>query len=159
MHAPSNDQRTKMSVQETQEKKKRNKPLLIALIGTGALVATVGGVFAANSITINNGGPIEFGQGITDTNTCDASLNTQLTQTYSTTNSQFEVASVEVSNIDDSACSGKTLHVSFIGTSGVVCGVDGTSQYAVVVNDTHFTINLDPGCDASTVSKVAITTS
>ena len=42
------------------EKKKRNKPLIFALIGAGALVASIGGVFATNSITINSNNGIEF---------------------------------------------------------------------------------------------------
>jgi len=162
-----------MSVQETQEKKKRNKPLLIALIGTGALVATVGGVFAANSITINGGSKIEFGQGIQSTNTCDAALTTAINQTYSTTNSQFEPSTVVVSGIKDFACAGKVLHVSLIGSAGTVCSVDGThstgankDEFTIVDggtvgtdDDITETVTVASGCDASTISKVAITTS
>lgn len=159
-----------MSVQETQEKKKRNKPLLIALIGTGALVATVGGVFAANSITINGGSNIEFGQGIASTNTCDATLTTTINQAYSGT--EFDVTTVVVSDIDDSACSGKTLHVSLIDSTSSVatCNVDGThtdssvhpqDAFTIASGDTSITVDLGAasGCDASTIGKVAITTS
>ncbi len=157
-----------MSVQETQEKKKRNKPLLIALIGTGALVATVGGVFAANSITINSGSSIEFGQGIQSTTTCDAALTTTINQAYSGTGDVFDASTVVISDIDTTACLSKTLHVSLIGSGGTtVCSVDGThdsttanpDQFLIGANDTSVTVNIASGCDASTVSKVAITTS
>jgi len=157
-----------MSVQETQEKKKRNKPLLIALIGTGALVATVGGVFAANSITINSGSQIEFGQGIQSTTTCDSALTTTINQAYSGTGDVFNASTVVVSDIDTTACLSKTLHVSLIGSGGTaVCSVDGThdsttanpDQFVIGSGDTSVTVNIASGCDASTVSKVAITTS
>jgi len=157
-----------MSVQETQEKKKRNKPLLIALIGTGALVATVGGVFAANSITINSGSQIEFGQGIQSTTTCDSALTTTINQAYSGTGDVFNASTVVVSDIDTTACLNKTLHVSLIGSGGTaVCSVDGThdsttanpDQFVIGSGDTSVTVNIASGCDASTVSKVAITTS
>ncbi len=158
-----------MSIETTQEKKKRNKPLLIALIGAGALVATVGGVFAANSITVNNGSAIEFGQGIASTTTCDATLDTTINQEYSGSGDAFNASTVVVSGIDDSACSGKTLHVSLIGSAGTaVCNVDGThatsashpqDQFTIASGDTTVTVTVEAGCDASSISKVAITTS
>ena len=159
-----------MSVENTQEKKKRNKPLLIALIGAGALVATVGGVFAANSISINSGGQIEFGQGIASTNTCDSSLTTAINQAYSGSGTEFDVSTVVVSDIDDSACLGKTLHVSLINSStgAAICNVDGThgdslthpqDQFTIGAGETSVTITPETGCDASNVGKVAITTS
>jgi hypothetical protein len=158
---------------EQQEKKKRNKPVLIALIGAGALLATVGGVYAANSITINGGSAIEFGQGIQSTSTCDSGLTTAINQSYVVADSKFEASTVVVSGIKDFACAGKTLHVSLIGASGTVCSVDGTHttgtyKDAFTINDggtvgtdddTSETVTIATGCDASTISKVAITTS
>lgn len=158
-----------MSIESTQEKKKRNKPLLIALIGAGALVATVGGVFAANSITINGGSTIEFGQGIQSTNTCDAGLDTTINQAYSGSGDVFNASTVVVSGIDDTACLNKTLHVSLIDSSGnATCNVDGThtdstvhpqDAFTIASGDTSVTVTVESGCDASTISKVAITTS
>jgi len=157
-----------MSVQETQEKKKRNKPLLIALIGTGALVATVGGVFAANTIQINGGSNIEFGQGIQAASACDGTVTTTINQSYSGTGDVFNATSVVVSDIDEELCAGKTFHVSLIGSTGsVVCDVDGTHATgsnkdalpAPADGTSTITVSIASGCDASTVSKVAITTS
>ena len=144
------------------EKKKRNKPLIFALIGAGALVASIGGVFATNSITINSGGTIEFGQGLSSTSTCDAALTTSINQAYNASTGIFDATEVVVSGIKDNACNGKTLHVSLVDGSGVVCGADGTNGSAP--NQDSFTIaddgdGIEANCDASSITKVAITTS
>lgn len=154
---------------ENQTKKKRNKPLIIALIGAGALAAGVGGVFATNSITINNGGTIEFGQGLSSTNTCDTDITTSIDQAYNGTTNQFDASQVVVGGIKDYTCNGKTFHVSLLDSSGnVVCSMDGTgsAQFSVVdggtsgVNDDiQQTVTVTSNCDASTIAKVAITTS
>jgi len=147
----------------TAPKKKQNRIAIFALIGAGALAASVGGVFAANSITINSGGSIEFGQGLASTSSCESALTTTLSQSYDIAAGIFEASEVTISGIDDAAngCRGKTIHVSLIGTSAVVCSVDGTgsNQFTVAQGDTSKTITIADGCDASTVKKIAITTS
>lgn len=155
------------------QKKKLNKPFIFAIIGAGVLVASIGGVFAANSITINSGGTIEFGQGLASTSSCDDGLTTQINQAYNTGTSQFDATEIVVSGIKDFACNGKTLHVSLVDGAGTICGVDGTdtstaNQDAFLIvdggtvgadDDTTQTVTIAAGCDASTISKVAITTS
>jgi hypothetical protein len=162
-----------MSIENQPSKKKRNKPLIFALIGAGALVASIGGVFATNSITINSGGTIEFGQGLASTSTCDAGLTTSINQAYNATTTQFDATEVVVSGIKDFACDGKTLHVSLVDGSGSVCGVDGTdtsgtNQDSFLIadggttgtdDDLTKTVTIQANCDASTILKVAITTS
>jgi hypothetical protein len=162
-----------MSIENQPSKKKRNKPLIFALIGAGALAASVGGVFAANSITINSGGSIEFGQGLASTSTCDSGLTTAINQSYNASTAQFDATTVVVSGIKDFSCAGKTLHVSLVNGSGTVCSVDGThttgaNQDSFTIadagtigtnDDTSKTVTITSGCDASTITKVAITTS
>jgi hypothetical protein len=145
----------------TAPKKKQNRIAIFALIGAGALAASVGGVFAANSITINSGGTIEFGQGLASTSSCESALDTTLSQAYNIDDSIFEATTISISGIDDSGCSGKTIHVSLIGDTEVVCSVDGTGSNAFVVasGETTKDISISSGCDASTVKKIAITTS
>lgn len=158
-------------------KKKKNKALLFGLVGVGLLATTVGGVFAANSITVNSGGTIEFGQGLASTGTCDADLTTEITQAYNATDDKFYADTIVVSGIKDFDCNGKTIHVSLIGDTGagqgVVCGVDGTdtaagNQDAFLIadggttgtnDDITETVNIAASCDATTITKVAITTS
>jgi hypothetical protein len=152
-------------------KKKKNKALLFALVGVGLLATTVGGVFATNSITINGGGTIEFGQGLASTSTCDAALTTEISQAYDAAADAFYATEIDVTGIDDTICSGKTIHVSLIGevspgTQGVVCSVagddpSGTNQdeFLIAGGDTSKTVTIAAACDATKISKVAITTS
>jgi len=154
-------------------KKKKNKALIFTLVGIGALAASVGGVFAANSITINNGGTIEFGQGLASTSTCDAALTTSITQAYNPSDDKFYAESIVVEGIQDYACNGKTIHVSLVDGSSTVCGVDGTDTSGTYQDsfliadaaplgtseDLTKTVTIASGCDATTITKVAITTS
>jgi len=154
-------------------KKKKNKALLFGLVGVGLLATTVGGVFAANSIIINGaGGTIEFGQGLVSTSTCDAALTTSISQAYNATADAFYADEILVTGVDDTSCLGKTVHVSLIGdtdgngTMGVVCGVagDDTSganqdSFVIAAGDDDLTVTIAAACDATTVTKVAITTS
>lgn len=161
-----------MTLENQPSQKKRKKGLVIGLIAAGALAVSIGGVFAANSITINNGSSIEFGQGLASTSTCDADLTTTINQAYDATDDKFYATTVEVSGIKDYDCTGKTLHVSLIGSGGTVCSVDGThtsgsNQDAFAITDDGDSTNQDltktvtisSGCEASTITKVAITTS
>ena len=161
-----------MSIETQPSKKKRNKPLIFALIGAGALVASIGGVFATNSITINSNNGIEFGQGLSATSTCDAALTTSINQAYNATDDKFYASEVVVSGIKDYTCDGKTLHVSLVDGSGTVCSVDGThtsggNQDAFLIaddgdstdQDITKTVTISANCDATTIAKVAITTS
>ena len=154
-------------------KKKKNKALLFALVGVGLLATTVGGVFAANSIAINTNNQIEFGQGLVETSTCDAALTTSITQAYDAAADKFYAETVVVSGIKDFACDGKNVNVSLVGASGTVCGVDGThtsapnqDSFAIVDagttgtdDDLTKTVTIAAACDATTITKVAITTS
>jgi hypothetical protein len=153
-------------------KKKKNKALLFGLVGVGLLATTIGGVFAANSITINGGGTIEFGQGLASAGTCDSGLTTVINQAYNATDDKFYASTIEVTGINGADCDGKTMHVSLIGdtdglgTQGVVCSVAGDDpsgvnqdEFAITSTDTAVTVTIAATCDATTISKVAITTS
>ena len=159
-----------MTLDNQPSQKKRKKGLVIGLIAAGALAVSIGGVFAANSITINNGSAIEFGQGLAETATCDATLTTTVNQEYNVGADKFYASTVVVGGVDDTACAGKTLHVSLIGASAVVCSVAGTTtsgtyQDAFSITDDSdsaeedLTVTIPASCDASTIKKVAITTS
>lgn len=135
-------------------------------IAGGALALSVGGVFAANSITVNSGSAIEFGQGLASTGSCDAALTATLDQAYNAGADKFYASTVKVTGVDDSGCVGKTVHVSLYGTSAVVCSVDGTTTsgtnkdaFTIASGDTSLTVTIPSSCDASTVKKVVITTS
>jgi hypothetical protein len=132
-------------------KKKNKKNGAILLISGIALTSSIGGVFAANSITINS---VEFGQGVASTNTCDTALTTSVTQSYDT-GTVFRVGTVTISGVDDSNCSGKDLDVSLIKKS------DGTvasqTTIRVVADTTSYDWNASSlNLDASDLEKVAV---
>ena len=142
-------------------------------IAGGALALSIGGVFATNSITVNSGSAIEFGQGLASTSTCDSGLTAALNQAYNVGDDKFYVSTIVISGIGDLNCDGRTIHVSLIGSSGAICNVDGThtsgtNQDAYLIADGGTTgtdediekiVTVEASCDASTVTKVAITTS
>ena len=155
------------------KKNKTKRGFAYLAIAGGALAMTIGGVFAANSITVNSGSTIEFGQGLAATSTCDSGLTAAINQSYNTTDSKFYVSTVVISGIKDFDCAGKNIHVSLIGSSGTICSVDGThtsgaNQDSFLISDGTTTgtnddltktVTVAASCDAGTVSKVAITTS
>jgi hypothetical protein len=161
------------------EKRKLNKVLLG--VSAVALVGSVGAVFASNTITINSGS-IEFGAGTADTTTCDSSLTTALKQSYSSTDSKFELSEIKISGIPDT-CNSKTVKVVVVGPSDN-CGIDGATTIATPTLTSNaatlssgadgftlgassiatgqtgtITIPVATGCDSSTVTKIAIATS
>ena len=143
----------------TAPKNKKNRVAIFALIGAGALAASVGGVFATNTITINNGGSIEFGSGLTTTSACQTTLTAGLEQALNGDLDGFEVTKIKISDIDTTLCAGKTIHVSLYGSSAVVCNVDGGASWSYDVAATSTEFAVSSGCDAATVEKIAITTS
>jgi hypothetical protein len=98
---------------EPAKKKKKNGAIL--LIAGIALTSSIGGVFAANSITINSGDNIEFGQGVAETASCDTDgIDAAISQELPAgTSTEFVVREVELSNID-AGCSGLDLVVSLL---------------------------------------------
>jgi hypothetical protein len=96
-------------------KKKNKKNGAILLIAGIALTSSIGGVFAANSITINGGSDIEFGQGVAETSSCDTDgITAAISQELpSGTTTEFVVRDVTLTNID-AGCNGLDLVVSLL---------------------------------------------
>ena len=134
-------------------KKKNKKNGAILLIAGIALTSSIGGVFAANSITINGGSDIEFGQGVAETSTCDTDgLDTTLTQSY--TNSTFRVDTVVIDGIS-TACSQTTLRVGLIDSAGAALDT------FTIVNPSTTSVTTDRSAeatDAGSVEEVIVTT-
>jgi hypothetical protein len=98
-------------------KKKNKKNGAILLISGIALATSIGGVFAANSITINSGAAIEFGQGVAATSTCDTDgLTTSITQALPTSSNstEFVARNVVVAGIS-SDCYQEDLVITLLG--------------------------------------------
>jgi hypothetical protein len=137
-------------------KKKSKKNGAILLISGIALATSIGGVFAANSITINSGAAIQFGQGVASTTSCDSALTTTLTQSFSEAANRFKAATVKVDGIDTAACSATTLRVGLY-TSGNGTAIDTFT----IVNPTTSSVTTDRSSAnvwADEVDKITVTT-
>jgi len=135
--------------------KKNKKDGALLLISGIALATSIGGVFAANSITINSGTDIEFGQGVAATSSCEAALDASITQVYDNAAGVFEVGNVVVTGIA-ADCNGKTLKVTLLDSSG------GTVATYDILGDGSATSDTEDlsgsSYDASTVAKITVTT-
>jgi hypothetical protein len=136
-------------------KKKSKKNGAILLISGIALATSIGGVFAANTITLNGDAAIEFGQGTAAVSSCEAALDASITQVWDNSNLVFEVGDVVVDGIS-STCSGKTLKVSLLETDGTVVATYDIVGDGSATTDTE---NLSASnYDASRVARVIVTT-
>ena len=83
------------------------------LLGIGALIAAVVlGSTLASSISLNGGGPVEFGQGITQTTACDNDVTLTPFSTFvnDEEDADFFFTSFSVTGISE-ACDGKTFTI------------------------------------------------
>jgi hypothetical protein len=132
-------------------KKKSKKNGAILLIAGIALTSSIGGVFAANSITIAN---VEFGQGVASTLSCDSAIKTVINQEY-VTGTTFRVSSADISEVE--GCNGKDLVVSLVKDDSTAA----TSTTIRVTSDpwsSTWTIPASPEIDAADIKKITVTT-
>jgi hypothetical protein len=136
-------------------KKKSKKNGAILLISGIALATSIGGVFAANTITLNGDAAIEFGQGTAAVSSCEAALDASITQVWDNTNSVFKVDDVVVEGIANT-CNGKTLKVSLLETNGTVVAtfdIDGDGSATTHTEDLSAS-----NYNANRVARVIVTT-
>jgi hypothetical protein len=103
----------------------RNRKSLKLVLGVGALVGVVAlGSTLAASINLNGGGPVEFGQGVTQTTACDDEITITPYSTFINQEGggEYYFSSLRVSGIDSSLdkCSGKTLKIKVYSDMGIV---------------------------------------
>jgi hypothetical protein len=98
------------------------KPLKL-ILGISALVGTIAlGATLAASINLNGGGPVEFGQGVTQTVACDDELIITPTSGFvnATGEGSFKFTGLTLSNLDtrSEGCAGKSLQLDAYGLGG-----------------------------------------
>jgi hypothetical protein len=97
------------------------KKTLKLLFGIGALVGTIAlGSTLAASINLNDSGPVEFGQGVTQTIACSGTESLTITPNATFVNAtgggSFRFSSVKVSGVP-STCNGKNFTIRAYGDS------------------------------------------
>ena len=83
---------------------------ILALFGVSLISA---GVFASASISLNSGGVVNLGAGSAAVSACDSYATVSTQQTYDSTDQRYELTTITLSNVDTTACVGKTLSMAF----------------------------------------------
>jgi hypothetical protein len=140
-------------------KKKNKKNGAILLIAGIALTSSIGGVFAANSITLNSDNELEFGQGAATASSCDTAMDTSITQALDETSTAFVVRTVEITDIDGLTgenCDDVALVFGLYEADNAIAITEHTHR---VDNQDSFSWDVeDADIDAGRVNRVAITT-
>jgi hypothetical protein len=161
-------------------RKGSKKPFKL-ILGIGALVGTIAlGSTLAASINLNGGGPVEFGQGVTQTTACDDEIT--LTPYSSFVNADgggsFMGTRIVISGVDSSAegCSGKNLTITGFTSSEPIAQIivevasespwftigDAYGATLEVESSSSFAITIDPDIlpiEASEVTRFTIESS
>jgi hypothetical protein len=115
----------------TVPRKKKNKSLKV-MLGIAALVAVpVVGTTLAGSITVNTGGTVQFGQGVTQAAACDDEITVTPTATFANaagaTSTAFSLSTISVAGIA-STCDNKNFIIKVYGDTGVAKTVSTTAS-------------------------------
>ena len=113
---------------------KKSFKWLLGIFATTTIVV-LGTTFASN-INLNNNGPIEFGQGIATTVSCQSNpLLITPTETFDNASNTFVLSSLDFDNID-TACLDKYVKVSIWPATGSAPLIDFVVSYEGITNDT-----------------------
>ena len=126
---------------------------LLLLVGGTYLVQTT---LAAN-ISLNSGGPVEFGQGITATVACSGATDLTITPNATFTNASgsgsFYFSSVRVSNIP-SSCQGKDFTIkAFENTDSTPLAIFNTNSTNAIVYNNAGTFQLGGGSSGISITS------
>ena len=129
---------------ELQPRKRKSKGFILSI---GAVVGTIllGSTLAA-SINLNDGGPVEFGQGITQTTACDSQVEVTPISTFvnSDGGGDFKFSAITLSDLDgtnqadasDEGCAGKSFTIKTYDSDGNLLtpnysiSLDGAGNFA-----------------------------
>jgi hypothetical protein len=101
----------------------------------GFLIATVGPFVAttlAASVTIGTGS-LEFGQGSQAAVACDSVITTSMTETWYEAGTFFRVATMSLTGLDTTACTGKYFKLSLLGSTGTALTVGSAAETSITV--------------------------
>jgi hypothetical protein len=154
----------------------------------GLLIATLGPLVAttlAASVTIGTGS-LEFGQGSQAAVACDNAITSAITESWYQSSTFFRVATISLTALDTAACTGKSIKISLLGSTGTALTLGSTAETSITValtnvtgaqsggtlagstaslsttgtnNTLTVTLNAAVNLDASTVYRVALETS
>ena len=127
----------------------------------GLLIATIGPLVAttlAASVSVGSGN-LEFGQGSQAAVACDNAITSAITETWYQTSTIFRVATIVLTGLDTTACTGKSLKISLLGTSGTALTVGTSSATSITVALTNTLGAQSGGTLAGNTASLLLTTS
>ena len=127
----------------------------------GLLIATIGPLVAttlAASVTIGSGN-LEFGQGSQAAVACDSAITSAITETWYQSSTIFRVATIVFTGLDTTACLGKNLKISLLGTSGTALTVGTSSATSITVALTNTLGAQSGGVLAGNTASLLLTSS
>jgi len=99
-------------------RKKSSSSKIVLGFASIAAVAMLGSTLAA-SITLNDDTDVEFGQGVAQTTACDSDgITVTPISTFNNASNIFELTSVQLTGVNDSACAGKLFTLKGYSNSG-----------------------------------------
>ena len=101
----------------------------------GFLIATIGPLVAttlAASVTIGTGS-LEFGQGSQAAVACDTAITTAITEAWYEAGTFFRVATMSLTGLDTTACTGKYFKLSLLGSTGTALTVGSAAETSITV--------------------------
>ena len=135
---------------------KRTKKII-----AGLLIATLGPLVAttlAASVTIGTGN-LEFGQGSQQAVACSPTLTTAITETWYQAGPYFQVATIVITGLNTTACTGKNFKISLLGSTGTALTVGASSATAISVALTDVSGLQSGGTLAGATATLLTTTS
>jgi len=87
---------------------------MIAIVALFGVSLVSSGVFAAATITINGNNQVNLGAGAAAVNVCDSSATISTDQSFNSSNQRFELTTINLSGVDKTACTGKTITLAFV---------------------------------------------
>lgn len=143
-------------------RKRAGNTRTLKLIAGGLVLAMVpvfGATLAAN-VNLNNGAPIEFGQGSQTTIACDTSVGTAINEQWSAAEDYFVVTTLELNTLDtalnatnllNGGCGARTLKLSLMDVDGnpLAIGSGGELYVTVVVPTTNGSATANQGATAT----------
>jgi hypothetical protein len=138
-------------------RKNRSLGLVLAVAFTAGITAL--GSTLASSVTVSSGA-ITFGQGVAQATACDSAIT--LTPAASFTNASgagsFKLGSIAVTDLDATACNGKTFVIKAWGDTGSALTLFGSATAITsVVNATKSSSTTTSGSTVSSGALTAIT--
>lgn len=89
----------------------------VGVVVVAVLAFIVSGVLASTSITVNSANTVTLGAGAAYATTCDDAVTVTPLTSFNTTNGTYQLTTMSIKDIGETACVNKTLSLAFLSSS------------------------------------------